>query len=218
MGIFNFFKKKTAAGTAQEKKWTESDNLGTRHETMSQAVSYWTVERPRLSVKPPFTMFIMPNGDAAVEAMLELPFIHKAEDSGKLICERMMTFGCYEITNYGKPTGQYEVMIAGNDLTLAEFRQAEEIFTRCGGSRKNSDAPSANVKASVGAGDASKVRYSETVRGNDGVSVYEVYKGPDKASAFEFLKTKPVSKRLYYVVVDTPQGSFGRDINGFYQE
>lgn len=109
-------------------------------------------------------------------------------------------------------------MIAGNDLTLAEFRQAEEIFTRYGGTRKNSDAPVATVKAQTKAGDASKVRFAETVRGNDGVSTYEVYKGPDKASAMAFLKTKPVNKRLYYVVVDTPEGSFGRDIQGFYQE
>lgn len=216
MGLFDFFKKKNS--TKVEKTWHEADNMGTRQETMSQAISYWMMERPRLSVKPPFTMFVMPSGAAARDAMLELPYIHKAEDSDKLICERMMTFGCYEITENGKPTGQYEVLIAGNDLTLAEFRQAEETFTRHGGTRKNSEAPSADVKAQTKAGDASKVRYAETVKGNDGISVYEVYKGPDKASAMEFLKTKPVMKRLYYVVVDTPEGSFGRDINGFYQE
>ena len=216
MGLFDFFKKKNS--TKVEKAWHEADNMGTRQETMSQAISYWMMERPKLSVKPPFTMFVMPSEGAAREAMLELPFIHKAEDTGKLICERMMTFGFYEVTENGKPTGQYEVLIAGNDLTLAEFRQAEEIFTRHSGTRKNSEAPSAAVKAQIKAGDASKVRYAETVKGNDGVSVYEVYKGPDKASAMEFLKTKPVMKRLYYVVVDTPEGSFGRDINGFYQE
>lgn len=216
MGLFDFFKKKSTQKT--EKIWNEADNVGTRQETMSQAMSYWMMERPRLSVKPPFTMFDMPDEDSAKKAMLELPFMHRAEDSGKLVCERMMTFGCYAVTENGKPTGQYEIMIAGNDLTLTEFQQAEEIFARFGGTRKNSDAPSANVKVPIKAGDASKVRYAETVRGNDGTSTYEVYKGPDKASAVAFLKTKPVAKQLYYVVVDTPEGSFGRDINGFYQE
>ena len=62
------------------------------------------------------------------------------------------------------------------------------------------------------------VRYSETVRGYDGVSVYEVYNGPDRASAVAFLRGKSVDKRYYYVVVDTPEGSFGRDITGFYKE
>ena len=33
-----------------------------------------------------------------------------------------------------------------------------------------------------------------------------------------FLRTKPVNKPLSYVVVDTPEGSFGRDIKGLYQE
>ena len=221
MGLFDFFRKKSTvekSTSKTEKVWREADNMGTRQDTMSQAMSYWIGERPRLSVKPPFTLFVMPDGDAAEKAMLELSFIHKAADSGKLICERMMTFGCYETTENGKPTGKYEVMVAGNDLTLSEFRQAEEIFARYGGTRKNSDAPSADVKVQAKTGNASRVRYAETVKGNDGISVYEVYKGPDKASAMEFLKTKPVSKRFYYVVVDTPEGSFGRDINGFYQE
>ena len=66
--------------------------------------------------------------------------------------------------------------------------------------------------------DPAPVRYSETVRGYDGVSVYEVYSGPDKASAVAFLRGKCVNKRYYYVVVDTPEGSFGRDITGFYKE
>lgn len=105
MGLFDFWKKKSQA--KQEKTWTEADNMGSRQETISQAMSYWMMERPRLSVKPPFTMFVMPSGEVAVEAMLELPFIHRAADSGKLICERMMTFGCYEVTENGKPTGQY---------------------------------------------------------------------------------------------------------------
>ena len=27
-----------------------------------------------------------------------------------------------------------------------------------------------------------------------------------------------LTQKMYYVVVDTPEGSFGRDINGLYQE
>ena len=36
--------------------------------------------------------------------------------------------------------------------------------------------------------------------------------------AMAYLKTRTVSQRLYYIVVETPEGNFGRDINGFYQE
>lgn len=196
----------------------EKDNMGTRQETMSQAIAYWMGERMGLSVKPPFTMFTMPSAEAAESALLELPFIHKAEDSGKLICDRLMTYGYYETTLNGQPTGQFEAMITGSDLTLDEFKIAEEAFKKYGGTLKNHDEPDASVVAENMEGDASLVKYSETVKGNDGISTYEVYNGPNKASAVAFLKTKQVTKRMYYIVVDTPEGSFGKDINGFYQE
>lgn len=228
MGIFSFFKRKnnsSAEGkpvgseTAQKKPaYFEKDNIGTRQETMQQAISYWMGERQGLSVKPPFTLFTFSAASEAEAALLELPFIHKAADSQKLICDRLMTFGFYETTLNGSPTGQYEAVVIGNDLTLDEFKLAEEVFVRHGGICKNHEAPDPSVKANLIKGDKSKVKYKETVKGNDGISVYEVYTGPDKPSAIAFLKDKAVTKNLYYVVVDTPEGSFGRDINGLYQE
>ncbi len=205
----------SATGTGA---YTERDNVGTRQETMSQAIAYWMAERPGLSVKPPFTLFTFPSANAAREALLEMPFIHRAEDSGKLICDRLMTFGYYETTVNAKPSGEYETLIAGSDFSLDEYRLAEEVFAKHGGTCKSHQEPDPSVRPMTGAGDASSVKYSETVKGNDGVSVYEVYRGPDRASAIAFLKTKPVDRKLYYIVVDTPDGSIGRDINGFYQE
>ncbi|MBP3210782.1 MAG: DUF805 domain-containing protein [Oscillospiraceae bacterium] len=209
---------KQPAAPPGEKRYYERDNMGTRQENMSQAMSYWMVERMGKAEKPPFTLFTMPSAKAAEEALLELPFIHKAADSGKLICERLMTFGYYETTENGVLTGKYEALVTGSDLTLDEFKLAEDAFTRRGGTCKNHEAPSAAVKAQTTQGDAKKVRHKETVRGNDGISTYEVYTAPDKASAMAYLKTRTVSQRLYYIVVETPEGNFGRDINGFYQE
>lgn len=194
----------------------EKDNVGTRHETLSQASAYWMIERPGLSVKPQFVMYKFASADDAEAALLEMPFIHKAEDSGKLICDRLMTFGYYD-TGDGSDT-PYEALIAGSDLTLDEYNKLEEAFKKHGGVFKNHLEPSPSVKAPSANGDASKVTYSGTEKGNDGVSVYEVYKAPDKACAIAYLKTRTVSQKLYYIVVDTPEGSFGRDINGFYQE
>lgn len=211
MSLFDMFKKKGKT------VFTEKDNVGTRQDTFSMASSYWMCERPGLSVKPPFTLFIMPSGDSAKAALLELPFIHEASDSGKLVCDRLMTFGYYGIPgNDGKPSGRCEAIVCGNDLTLAEFRLAEDAFARHGGTRKNSDEPSAAVKASKAAGKPGRVKYKEKVENNG--ATYEVYTGPDKASAMAFLKGKTVTKRMYYICVDTPEGSFGRDINGIYQE
>ena len=209
---------KPVTNTVQEKVFFERDNMGTRQETMQQALAYWMGTRPGLKVKPPFALYDFSSAENAEKALLELPFIHKAADSGKLICDRIMTFGYYAVTENGILNGEYEAIIEGTDLTLAEFKQAEAVFESYGGKRKSHAEPEATVRNNASEGDPSKVKYSETVKGNDGVSIYEVYTGPDKASAVAFLKGKPVDKRLYYVVVDTPEGSFGRDINGFYQE
>lgn len=203
---------------AKAGEFFERDNLGTRQETMSQANVYWLAERIQLKVKPPFTLFSMPSREAAEEAMLTLPFMHRAKDSGKLICDRMMTFGVYELEQNGKGLGTFEAMITGDDLTLAEFNQAEEAFTSFGGTRKNSDAPDASVTAeTIIFGDPDKVKYDTTTKSDDGKNTYECYTAPDKGTALAFLKTKTVSKPLYYISVQTPAGTFGRDINGCYK-
>ena len=41
---------------------------------------------------------------------------------------------------------------------------------------------------------------------------YECYLANNKADAMAFLNKKTVEKSLYYIVVETPEGSFGRDI------
>ena len=45
---------------------------------------------------------------------------------------------------------------------------------------------------------------------------YEVYKAKSKQQALAFLKTKTVDREYYYIEVETPEGNFGRDINGIY--
>lgn len=196
----------------------ESDNMGARQDNIQQALAYWMGERRNLQVKPPFTMFIMPSAQSAEEALLELPFIHKAADSGKLVADRMMTFGFYETTENGAPTGKYEALVTGPDLTVQEYELAEKAFSSRGGVLKNHLQPALTASAAPIVGDASGVKYVDTTKGNDGVSLYEVYRGPDKAAAMDFLAGKTVSQRDYYIVVETPEGNFGKDIDGVYQE
>ncbi len=210
--------KAAKARRSLEKQYYETDNLGTRQESMDQAAAYWKGVRARRSVMPPYTLFTFPSAEQAESALLELPFIHKAEDSGKLICDRLMTYGFYETTRNGAPTGQYQALLTGSDLTAEEFRLAETAFSRHQGECSAHDAPAAPLQGVSAGEDAAQVRYSEVIRGYDGVSIYEVYNGPDKASAMAFLRGKPVSRRYYYVIVDTPEGSFGRDMTGLYRE
>ena len=63
--------------------------------------------------------------------------------------------------------------------------------------------------------------YSETKTlpsGVSGVLTYEVYKGHTAQEAREFLATKTVDQPLYYIVVETPEGNWGKDIQGLYKE
>jgi phage FluMu protein Com len=49
-------------------------------------------------------------------------------------------------------------------------------------------------------------------------STYEVYKGTDAESAKTFLLTNRVTKKLYYIIVETPEGNWGMDVKGLYLE
>lgn len=51
-----------------------------------------------------------------------------------------------------------------------------------------------------------------------GKNTYELYQGKDAESARQFLLTKQVDKQLYYIVVETPEGNWGMDIQGLYLE
>jgi hypothetical protein len=65
-------------------------------------------------------------------------------------------------------------------------------------------------------------RYQETKTipqtGRSGVLTYEVYKAPTAHDARHFLNGKCVKERLFYIVVETPEGTWGKDIEGLYKE
>jgi hypothetical protein len=50
-----------------------------------------------------------------------------------------------------------------------------------------------------------------------GHATYLVYRAPDKNEAITFLKTRPVEQELFYIEVETPTATYGRDINGIYE-
>ena len=52
----------------------------------------------------------------------------------------------------------------------------------------------------------------------DDKNIWVVYKAPSKVDAMAFLSKIAVDKPSYYVVIETPEGNFGRDKDGIYQE
>ena len=200
-----------------EKKYYEASNLGSRHDTCDKAMGYWLGERPNKAVKPPFTLFTMPTQESGEEALLELPFFHRASDTGKIICDRIMTYGVYEVTENKKPTGTYEALVCGSDLSQAEFEAAEAALEKHGGKRKNALKPEGEVKpVLVENGNPELVKFEENLTRGD--STYVVHTAPTKADALAFLQKKTVKTLSRYLVVDTPEGNLGRDINGIYEE
>ena len=52
----------------------------------------------------------------------------------------------------------------------------------------------------------------------DNSNIWVVYKAPSKVDAMAFLSKVSIDRPSYFVVVETPEGNFGRDKDGFYQE
>ncbi|MDR3217345.1 MAG: hypothetical protein LBT55_08125 [Clostridiaceae bacterium] len=52
----------------------------------------------------------------------------------------------------------------------------------------------------------------------DGKNIWRVHRAPSKAAATAFLQTQEVTEPFLFVVVETPEGVFGRDKAGFYKE
>ena len=50
--------------------------------------------------------------------------------------------------------------------------------------------------------------------------VYEVYNADSRAQAVQFLRRIPIHEipYLHYVIVETPEGNVGRDLNGMFDE
>ncbi|RAP54583.1 MAG: hypothetical protein BZ137_01475 [Methanosphaera sp. rholeuAM130] len=195
-------------------EYYDRDNLGTNHDTVEKATAYWLGERFQSEYKPPFTMYVFDNPNDAEEALLELPYIHKAADTGNLICDEVFIYGYYKVSE-----DNYEAIVCGKDLTYEQFTQAEEAFEKHGGTRKNNLEPDKTVvtkpKDDTPNNGQSSVKFREKI--NKDQFTYECYDADNKNDALEFLKTKDVNQRLYYICVYTPEGDYGKDIDGVYQ-
>ncbi len=196
------------------KKYYESENLGDRYSTLDAANAYWHTRMFNPSRVHPFTMYFMPSIEDGWEALAKLPYLHTASDSNQLIADRMVSYGCYAYECDGKK--YIEAFVSGDDLTDDEIAFAEQAFIEFGGNKKNTDTSRSHPLIHRKPGKASQVKFKCNENGNG--RVYEVYSAPSRAAAEDFLKKHPVNKRLYYIVVETPEGNFGRDIDGCFRE
>ena len=212
--FWNIFSIKKSA----PKLYYENDNVGTRHNTVNLANSYW-LARQTSSKKDPFIGYWFDNEKDARQSLLELPCIHIAEDSGNLICTEVLIFGYYKTDE-----GDYETIICGENLTHELWTKARTSFIKHGGrpagqgGLEPEKSTVSNKKRTVSKTDKVTFVRDDRQQQMGSILIYHIYKGPDATTALDFLKQNPLTKKLHYIVVETPEGNYCRDIDGIYKE
>lgn len=209
MGLLNFFKSKSKPASENTKNVSDADNVGTLHLTISAVNAYW-IARTAGQKFEPFLLYQFDNVDNAITALLQNSFIHRGQEI-TLVCTEAFEFGAYKAEN-----GKYEAFIAGWDFNIEQWDKAKEYFEKYGGKLLKEQKPEKQTKKKATSIDISSVVYQTT--DYNGPNTYEIFSGPNAETAKEFLKTKTVTESLYYIVVETPEGNYGKDKGGIYKE
>jgi len=200
----------------QAKSYSEKDNLSTRYDNEKEAGWAW-MARLQSGNRSPFLAYTFEDGQNAMRALLDLPCFHIADDSKKIICTQVLNFGYFQGNN-----GVWQIAVWGGDFTHDLWQAAKSSFIKHGGRKKDELEPEQRIvhtqKAEVP--QAGKVMFDREDRQNKmgATLVYRIYKAPDAASAKAFLEQNPVTKPLFYIVVETPEGNYCRDTQGMYKE
>lgn len=195
----------------------EKDNHGTLQDTVQKADAYWFNRNFGTGKPEPYLLYAFKTADEAKKALTGIDFIHVAADTGMLISLKICHYGFYHTQS-----GHWEAFVGGGDLTLADFNHIKTLFISNNGFVINEKAPEKNANEINNAGgtvDISKVIFKEKYQKPADATrffTYEIFEAPDKATAIKFLEGKTVVEPLYYLLVDTPQGSFGKDNGGIY--
>jgi hypothetical protein len=88
------------------------------------------------------------NYEKGTQALLRIPSIHQASDTGNLICTEVLTFGAFcDLTDGGKPV-RWAFLLAGKELSHASWEAAMDSFERNGGKIVTQKEPSMQVTTS----------------------------------------------------------------------
>lgn len=215
MGFFDRFKSKTEAikEASFKEGFTEADNVGTRLETADQATAFWIADVRSHNGEynaPPFVAYRFKDRSTAENAFTSLSFIQRAGDTGSLISTELINFGCYE-----DPPGVFEVLVYGTGLTPEMHDEAMSKLAASGGNLKDHKEPPQKIAPKT-ASTAAPVTFVRTEK--KGQFTYHIYSGPGKEEALAYLKTLSLPKKLEYHIVETPNGNFGRDVTGMFEE
>ena len=189
-----------------------------RCETRGEGEAYFAsllVKEPE-----PLIFYFFDDKDKAIQAFAEVSCIAVAEDSKKIICTDVFTFGVFPAT--GEDDSQtWGALLAGKSLSQDIWLEVKECFTKHGGKMRREEEVKAEKSTShkqKKQGNPSLVKFSHERTDNAyGLATYVHYTAQSKADAMAWLQQNPVNKPSYFLVVETPDGSFCRDIQGFFE-
>ena len=231
----SIWKKLFGSGTSSgdaKKVYKSSDNMGTTYTDYNKVNAAWQAQgmmlakgnritinfdngtsKEVISKGHPYICYTFSTEEAARKGLSSVSFIKTASDTNAFISLEILEFGYYETETPGK----WEAIIWGENLTVEMFEESKNKFSEAGGLKKGERIPEKRSeikpKASKATGKASYVRTDV-----NGPNTYVIHKAPSKLAALDFLKNTSVTKSLYYVIVETPEGNWGKDIDGIYQE
>jgi len=165
-----------------------------------------------------YVAYRFPTMEEARGALLHLSFISEGPD-GQLKCSRELEFGFYS------HQGKWVSFVGGADMHYALWREASAILPELPQAEyfRVSTAPEVQLEVpdieQLLRDEALNIEHVGNREGEgDDYSQYYVYRASDKRSALEFLKRANVSEAGVHVVVETPEGTWGKDENGIYEE
>lgn len=160
-------------------------------------------------------------GDAR-SALAHLSFIEDRGFSKPMVCTPDIDFGVYREVENEKE--RYISFVGGPALTHMLWREAKVRLGRHEEAReyKISDPPERRAVVPDPATVGGKAQGVELVHEGDGdgddFAYYYHLRAPSKESAQAYLKKVAVGEPGLFVVVETPEGHWGRDMRGTYRE
>lgn len=196
-------------------------NRGTKLTSYEQAMG--ETQRTRNGKPVPFMVYIYPNEKAAIDSLKQLSFIKVDENSSNMISTEILSYGYYQIN----PT-VYHAVISGFDIKPEFWNEAKTVFEKysgkCLASNEPENLPTQNQKPEQGDNVVFVKEYQEFKTINMGGKVeqiamtYKVYRAGNAQAATNYLNSHPVDINFLYLVVETPEGNYCRDIQGVYKE
>ncbi|NOY81449.1 MAG: hypothetical protein GXP31_10650 [Kiritimatiellaeota bacterium] len=162
--------------------------------------------------------FLFPTEEDARAALSALSYIMIGSKPGQFCCGPAVHFGVYPEER------RYVAFVGGPALSRSMWREAVDKWSEAEGAVEFRVSTPPDRQAVVPdpetlSGKAAEVVVAEEREGEAGdYSHYYTFHAPDRESAMAFLKKVVVPAPGEYVIVETPEGHWGKDHRGTYRE